>query len=70
MPYPDAKVAEKLCVGGACNYLFPEKLTNNVADKDVGTSTIAMMKTFILSKVVPNIRKVLPDSAALVLAKA
>jgi hypothetical protein len=70
LPYPDAKVAEKLCLGGACHYLFPEELTNIAVDEDGGTSTVAMMKTFILSNVVPNIRKALPDSAALVLGKA
>ena len=37
---------------------------------DAGISTIAMMKTFILSNVVPKIRKKLPDSAAVVLGKA
>jgi hypothetical protein len=68
LPYPDAKVAEKLCMGGACYYLFPEELTNN--EVEAGTSTIAMLKTFVLSNVVPNIRKKLPDSAALVLGKA
>jgi len=65
LPFPDAKVAEKLCIGGACYYLFSEELTNNAVD--AGISTIAMMKTFILSNVVPKIRKKLPDSAALVL---
>jgi hypothetical protein len=75
LPYPDAKVAEKLCLGRACYYLFPEELTsiNHAAaneDGDGSPSTVAMMKTFILSNVVPNIRKVLPDSAALVLGKA
>ena len=61
-----------MCHGGACYYLFPEVLTNNSAanEDDNGTSAVAMMKTFILSNVVPNIRKVLPDSAALVLGKA
>jgi hypothetical protein len=71
LPYPDAKVAEKLCVGGPCFYLFPEELTNNNSELEGGTSaTIAMMRTFILSNVVPNIRQRLPDSAAIVLGKA
>ena len=69
LPYPDAKVAEKLCIGGACYYLFPEELTTN-NEVEAGQSTIGMIKTFILSNVVPNIRKKLPDSAALVLGKA
>jgi Transcriptional activator of glycolytic enzymes len=71
LPYPDAKVAEKLCIGGPCFYLFPEELTNNNAEsEDECTSTVVMLKTFILSNVVPNIRQRLPDSAALVLGKA
>ena len=49
-------------------YLFPEELSN--AEVEAGNSTIAMLKTFILSNVVPNTRKRLPDSAALVLGKA
>ena len=68
LPFPDAKVAEKLCIGGACYYLFPEELTSN--EVKAGQSMIGMLKTFILSNVVPNIRKRLPDSAALVLGKA
>ncbi len=68
LPYPDAK-AEKLCFGGACYYLFPKEV-RNTAVEDEGKSTTAMTKTFILSKVVPNNRKRLPDSAALVLGKA
>jgi hypothetical protein len=38
LPYPDAKVAEKLCVGGPCFYLFPEELTNNNSELEGGTS--------------------------------
>ncbi len=48
-------MAEKLCFGGACYYLFPEEVTNTVAEE--GESTAAMMKTYILSNVVPNIWK-------------
>jgi hypothetical protein len=68
LPFPDAKVAEKLCIGGACYYLFPEELTNN--ESEGRQSMIGMLKTFILSNVVPNIRKRLSDAAALVLGKA
>ena len=68
LPFPDAKVAEKLCIGGACYYLFPEELSNT--EVEAGNLTIAMLKTFILSNVVPNTRKRLPNSAALVLGKA
>ena len=59
LPYPDCKVAEKLCIGGPCFYL----IDNTVVD-----STI--MTTFILTKVVPNMRRRLPDSTCLVLGKA
>ena len=72
LPYPDAKVAEKLCIGGACYYLFPNEDANNlngVVDEAIGNH-IDMMKTFILTEVVPNIRKRVPESCALVLGKA
>jgi hypothetical protein len=58
LPYPDAKVAEKLCGGGPCFYM-----------SDLGLNA-TMMNTFALSRVVPNIRKRLPESACLVLGKA
>ena len=58
LPYPDAKVAEKLCGGGACVYV-PHP-----------TVDMAMMNTFVLSHVVPNVRKRLPESACLVLGRA
>ena len=60
LPYPDAKVAEKLCIGGPCYYLIDNTLC---ADSCVLT-------TFILSRVVPNVRRRLPDSTAVVLGKA
>ena len=44
LPYPDAKVAEKLCGGGPCFY---------VSDPGLDAT---MMNTFVLSHVVPNIR--------------
>jgi len=71
LPYPDAKVAEKLSIGGACFYLFPHEDAgvDNMADETIGEQ-IEMMKTFILAQVVPNIRKRLPESCALVLGKA
>jgi hypothetical protein len=59
LPYPDCKVAEKLCMGGACYYL----INNSICNSNV-------MTTFILTKVVPNIRRRLPDSTAIVLGKA
>ena len=45
LPYPDAKVAEKLCGGGPCFY---------VSDPGLNAT---MINTFVLSCVVPNIRK-------------
>ena len=58
LPYPDAKVGAVLCGGGPCIYQ-----TNPAIDS-------AMMDSFVLSHVVPNVRKRLPDSACLVLGKA
>ena len=69
LPYPDAKVAEKLSIGGPCYYLFHEEVTSAPNEVDEA-STMGMLKTFILSNVVPNIRQRLPDSVALVLGKA
>ncbi|KAI2497781.1 hypothetical protein MHU86_16723 [Fragilaria crotonensis] len=59
LPYPDCKVAEKLCMGGACYYVIDNSLCNSNT-----------LKTFVLTKVVPNIRQRLPESAAIVLGKA
>jgi hypothetical protein len=58
LPYPDAKVAEKLCIGGPCYYIWSDGLNS------------AMMSTFVLTHVVPNLWKRVPDSTALVLGKA
>jgi hypothetical protein len=72
LPYPDAKVAEKLCIGGACFYMFPNKDANvngGVVDATIGNN-IEMLKTFVLTQVVPNIRRRVPESCALVLGKA
>jgi hypothetical protein len=70
LPYPDAKVAEKLCIGGACYYyLFPNEDANyntDVINEAIGNH-IDMMNTFLLTEVVPNIHKYLPKSCALVL---
>ena len=59
LPYPDCKVAEKLCIGGPCFYLIDSSICNS-----------NILTTFILTKVVPNIRRRLPDSVAIVLGKA
>ena len=72
LPFPDAKVAEKLSIGGACYYLFPNEdliVNGGVVDKAVGNH-IKMMKTFVLSEVVPNICRRVPDSCAVVHEKA
>ena len=58
LPYPDAKVADVLCGGCPCINV------NNPAVDAV------MMNSFILSHVVPNVRKRLPELACLVLGKA
>ena len=57
LPYPDAKAAEKLCGGVSCTYVLEP-------------TPATMMNTFVLSHVVPNIRKQLPESACLLLGKA
>ena len=57
LPYSDAKVAEKLAIGGACFDLFPNEdssVNGGVIDDAVGNN-IEMMKTFVLTQVVPNI---------------
>ena len=61
LPYPDCKAAEALCMGGACYYYV---IKNNAI---CNSNTLA---TFILTKVVPNIREQLPDLAAILLGKA
>ncbi len=58
LPYLDAKVAEKLCGGGPCFYVLESGLN------------ATMLNTFVLSRVVPNIRKRLPESTYIVLGKA
>jgi hypothetical protein len=72
-PPPDAKVADKLCLGGPCFYLFwnedPSVNDGVLTDATIG-NLIDMMKTFVLTQVVPNICKRVPDSCALVLGKA
>ena len=58
LPYPDAKVGEKLGGGGACFYM-PNPRFDAV-----------IMDAFVLNHVVPNIKKRLPESACLVLGRA
>jgi hypothetical protein len=59
LPYPDCRVAEKLCLGGPCFYLI-----------NTSICSATVLSTFILTKVVPNIRKRLPDSTSIVLGMA
>jgi hypothetical protein len=75
LPYPDAKVAQILATGGPCYYLLPEEvhLTNTAGgggDNAAAAGSLAVMKTFLLSRVVPNIRKRLSDEVCFVLGKA
>jgi hypothetical protein len=67
LPYPDAKVANKLCIGGPCYYLLPGEDANG--DDDANNTTM-MTRTFILRSVVPNIRKRMSESCSLVFGKA
>ena len=59
LPYPDAKVAERLCIGGPCFYSTYNAFCNS-----------NVLTMFILTKVVPSIRQQLPDSAAIVFGRA
>ena len=59
LPYPDCKAAEALCIGGTCYYVINNAICNSNS-----------LTIFILTKVVPNIRERLPDSAAILLGKA
>ena len=54
LPYPDAKVAAALCIGGACKYVIKE--SNGVSD------------SWLLQYVVPNICTEYARDVALVLA--
>ena len=58
LPYTDAKVGAVLCGGGPCIYQ-----TNPAFDS-------AMMDSFVMSHVVPYVRKRLPDLVCLVFGKA
>jgi hypothetical protein len=55
LPFPDAKVAGKLCIGGPCKYVIKDG--SGVAN------------AFLLEHVVPRIRTRFPAEVALVLAK-
>jgi hypothetical protein len=61
LPYPDAKVAEKLCFGGACIY-------KNCDEDDAFKNSV--INSFLLTIVVPNIRKKLPELVSLVLGRS
>jgi hypothetical protein len=71
LPYPDAKVAEMLSIGGACFYMFPNKDANingGVINATIGNN-MEMLRTSVLTQVVPKIRRCVPESGALVLGK-
>jgi hypothetical protein len=55
LPFPDAKVAGKLCVGGPCKYVI--------------TDGSGVTDDFLLQHVVPNICTRFPAEVAKVLAK-
>ena len=57
LPYPDAKVAGKLCLGGPIKYVL--RLTNSGISDD-----------WILEHVVPNIMRRFPCQVGLVLGQA
>ena len=68
LPYPDAKVAKKLCIGGPCYYLLPGE--DAINGDNVANNTTMMTRTFILRSVVPNIRKRMSESCSLLFGKA
>jgi hypothetical protein len=54
LPYPDTKATEKLFIGGACSYVFPNKDANvnsGVIDASIGNN-MEMLSTFVLIEVV------------------
>ena len=78
LPYPDAKVANRLCIGGPCYYVMNGELeqtgsgTGDSSNNNNNSTTcmLTMMTSFILGAVVPNIRKRMSESCTLVLGKA
>ena len=73
LPYPDAKVANKLCIGGPCFYLLPGEQGNDGGtngDNDANTNLTVMIKTFLLTNVVPNMRRRMSESCTFILGKA
>ena len=70
LPYPDAKVASKLCIGGPCFYLLANEQTNGESPGDNDANLTMMMKTFLLTHVVPNVRRRMSESCSFILGKA
>ena len=77
LPYPDAEVANQLCIGGPCYYLMDgdwEQTECGIGESSNNnnsmTCMLAMMTSFILGSVVPNIKKRMSEPCALVLGKA
>ena len=68
LPYPDAKVlANELCICGPCFYLLPGEQGND-GDNDANLSL--MIKTFLLTHMVPNMRRRMSASCSFILEKA
>jgi hypothetical protein len=61
LPYPDTKVANKLCIGGLCFYLLSGEQAN---DGDNDANSTMMIKTFLLTHVVPNMRRRMSESCS------
>jgi hypothetical protein len=61
LPYPDAKVTEKFCFGGACLY-------KNCDEDDAFKNSV--INSFFLTIIAPNIRKKRPELVSLVLGRS
>ena len=71
LPYPDAKVANKLCIGGPCFYLLANEHANGESPPGDNDANLTMMiKTFLLTHVVPNVRRRMSESCSFILGKA
>ncbi len=69
LPYPDAKVANKLCIGGPCYYLLPGE--DAIHGDNNAIDTTMMTQTFMLrSGVLPNMQKQMSELCSLLPDKA
>jgi hypothetical protein len=57
----------KLCIGGPCFYLLPGEQGN---DGDNNANLSMMIKTFLITHVVPNMRRRMSESCSFILGKA